>query len=113
MLCQEEEWPSDDSEDDDYDPDRIEHSCSDNMSRSESDASGYSSSFLGSLEDETGKIEERSNRSFDKTLELTGVDSDEINNGEVVCRPRQRAAVDYIKLYDVSNQASFGTTIFF
>ncbi|KAI3443417.1 hypothetical protein Pfo_000082 [Paulownia fortunei] len=100
MLCQEEEWPSDDSEDDDYDPDRIEHSCSDSMSRSESDASDYSSSFLGSLEDETGTVEERSNRSFDNSLELIGVDSDEINSGEVVCRPRQRAAVDYIKLYD-------------
>ncbi|KAK6147436.1 hypothetical protein DH2020_018348 [Rehmannia glutinosa] len=99
MLCQEEEWPSDDSEDDDYNPDRIEHSCSDSMSRSESDASDYSSSFLGSLEDETGIIEERSNRSFD-SLDLIGVDSDEINDGEVVCRPRQRAAVDYIKLYD-------------
>ncbi|KAK6147421.1 hypothetical protein DH2020_018333 [Rehmannia glutinosa] len=99
MLCQEEEWPSDDSKDDDYDPDRIEHSCSDSMSRSESDASDYSSSFLGSLDDETGIIEERSNRSFD-SLDLIGVDSDEINDGEVVCRPRQRAAVDYIKLYD-------------
>ncbi|KAK6139806.1 hypothetical protein DH2020_026482 [Rehmannia glutinosa] len=87
MLCQEEEWPSDDSEDDDYDPDRIEHSCSDSMSRSEPDASDYSSSFLGSLEDETGIIEERSNRSFD-SLDLFGVDSYEINDGEVVSRPQ-------------------------
>ncbi|KAL8483819.1 hypothetical protein ACS0TY_026488 [Phlomoides rotata] len=91
-LCQEEEWPSDDSKDDDYDPDRIEHSCSDRMSRSESDASDNSSSFLGSLE--------LSNGSFDKTMELIGLDSDEINNDEIVYRPRKRATVDYIKLYD-------------
>ncbi|KAH6762477.1 pathogenesis related homeodomain protein A [Perilla frutescens var. hirtella] len=100
VLFQEEEWPSDDSEDGDYDPDRIECSCSGNMSRSASDASQYSSSFMGSLEDEDGRFEERSYRSFDETLELIGVDSDEINNGEVVSHPRQRAAVDYIKLYD-------------
>ncbi|PIN16275.1 hypothetical protein CDL12_11078 [Handroanthus impetiginosus] len=104
MLFPEEEWPSDDSEDDDYDPDRIEHSCSDSISRSDSNASDCSSSFLGSLEDEallaSGRFEERRNRSFDNSLELTGADSDEANSGEVVCRPRQRAAVDYIKLYD-------------
>ncbi|XP_042054154.1 pathogenesis-related homeodomain protein-like isoform X2 [Salvia splendens] len=100
VLFQEEEWPSDDSEDDDYDPDRNERSCSGNMSTSESDASRYSSSFLGSLEDEDGKFEVRSNRSFGETLELIGGDSDEIQNGEVVPHPRQRAAVDYIKLYN-------------
>lgn len=66
------------------------------MSRPESDASANSSSFLGSLE--------LSNGSFGKTMELIGVDSDEINNDEVVYRPRKRATVDYIKLYDVSNQ---------
>ncbi|XP_042049852.1 pathogenesis-related homeodomain protein-like [Salvia splendens] len=100
VLFQEEEWPSDDSEDDDYDPDRNECSCSGNTSTSESDASRCSSSFLGSLEDEDGRFEVRSNRSFDETLELTGGDSDEIQNGEVVSHPRQRAAVDYIKLYN-------------
>ncbi|KAL1549529.1 pathogenesis-related homeodomain protein-like isoform X1 [Salvia divinorum] len=100
VLFQEEEWPSDDSEDDDYDPDRNECSCSGNMSTSESDASQYSSSFLGSLEDEDGRFEVRSNRSFDETLELIGGDSDEIHNDEVVSHPRQRAAVDYIKLYN-------------
>ncbi|KAL6507840.1 hypothetical protein OROGR_024035 [Orobanche gracilis] len=98
MLCLEEEWPSDDSEDDDYDPDSIGPSGSDSMSRSESDAYDYSSSFLGSLEDGTGVREDRKSGSFNNnSLDLVGVDSDD---GEVVCRSRQRAAVDYIKLYD-------------
>lgn len=82
------------------------------MSRSESDASQYSSSFMGSLEDEDGRFEEGINGYGDETLELIGVDSDEIHNGEVVSRPRQRAAVDYIKLYDVRKQASFYALIF-
>ncbi|KAK4414857.1 Pathogenesis-related homeodomain protein [Sesamum alatum] len=100
-LCPEEEWPSDDSEDDDYDPDRIEQSCSESISGSDSGASDYSSSLLGSLEDEPLLASGReTNRSYDNSLELIGVDSDEINNVEVVSRPRQRAAVDYIKLYD-------------
>ncbi|KAL6575216.1 hypothetical protein OROMI_012501 [Orobanche minor] len=98
MLCLEEEWPSDDSQDDDYDPDSIGPCGSDSMSRSESGAYDYSSSFLGSLEDETGIREDRTSRSFNNnSLDLIGVDSDD---GEVVCRSRQRAAVDYIKLYD-------------
>lgn len=109
MLFQEEEWPSDDSEDDDYDPDRIECSLSGNMSTSESDGSQYSSSL--SLEYEDGIFGGRGNRSFDETLALIGVDSDEISNGEVVSHPRQRASVDYIKLYNVRNQASFYTAI--
>ncbi|KAG8376385.1 hypothetical protein BUALT_Bualt09G0058000 [Buddleja alternifolia] len=104
MLCPEEEWPSDDSADDDYDPERIVPSCSDSVSRSEYDVSDCSSSFLGSLEDEPllacGRGEDTSKRSFDNSLELYGVDSDEISSSEVVCRPRQRATVDYIKLYD-------------
>lgn len=79
------------------------------MSTSESDGSQYSSSL--SLEDEDGIFEDGGNRSFDETLELIGVDSDEMNNGEVVSHPRQRASVDYIKLYNVRNQASFHTAI--
>ncbi|XP_047975296.1 pathogenesis-related homeodomain protein-like isoform X3 [Salvia hispanica] len=100
VLFQEEEWPSDDSADDDYDPDRNECSCSGNMSTSKSDASQYSSSFLGSLEDEDERFEVRSNRSFDENLESIGADTDEIHNGGVVSHPRQRPAVDYIELYN-------------
>ncbi|KAL3825618.1 hypothetical protein ACJIZ3_021647 [Penstemon smallii] len=92
-LCPEEEWPSDDSEDGDYDP--VGRSCSGSISRSASDGSDCSSSFQVSLEDETFHAP----GSFDNSLELIGVDSDEIND-EVLCRPRQRGTVDYIKLYD-------------
>ncbi|KAG6437436.1 hypothetical protein SASPL_102353 [Salvia splendens] len=70
------------------------------MSTSKSDASQYSSSFLGSLEDEDGRFEVRSNRCFDETLETIGADSDEVHNGGVVSHPRQRPAVDYIELYN-------------
>ncbi|KAL7096328.1 hypothetical protein ACP275_10G073400 [Erythranthe tilingii] len=91
MSCQGEEWPSDDSEDDDYDPDRKEYSCSESASKSECDASDCSSSFI---------VEERCGKSVDNSLELIGEDSDDINNAEVVSHPRQRASVDYIKLYN-------------
>ncbi|CAA2938159.1 pathogenesis-related homeodomain isoform X1 [Olea europaea subsp. europaea] len=104
MLCPEQEWPSDDSEDDDYDPERIEPSCSDSMASSESDGSEYSSSFLGSLEDEplslSGRNEERRKECQDIYSELIGVDSDENNDGEAVCGRRQRSTVDYLKLHD-------------
>ncbi|XP_073041680.1 LOW QUALITY PROTEIN: pathogenesis-related homeodomain protein-like [Primulina eburnea] len=103
VVCHEEEWPSDDSEDDDYDPEnpeRIEYCYGDSMSGSGDDDSGYNSSFPGSLEDEALLSPGRYEDAKDDSLELNGLDSDEINAGEILCRPRQRAAVDYTKLYD-------------
>ncbi|XP_073274332.1 pathogenesis-related homeodomain protein isoform X2 [Primulina huaijiensis] len=103
VVCHEEEWPSDDSEDDDYDPEnpeRIEYCYGDSISGSDDDDSGYNSSFLGSLEDEALLSPGRYEDTKDDSLELNGLDSDEINAGEILCRPRQRAAVDYTKLYD-------------
>ncbi|KZV49005.1 pathogenesis-related homeodomain protein [Dorcoceras hygrometricum] len=107
IVCHEEEWPSDDSEDGDYDPEnpeRIEHCYSGSVSGSDDDDSEYSSSFLGSLEDEPllspGRYEDTVMETLDYSLKLSGLDSDEINAGEILCRPRQRAAVDYTKLYD-------------
>lgn len=76
------------------------------MSRSESDDSQDNSSFTGSLEDEDGRFEEGIDRYSEETLQLIGVYSDEIHNSEVVSHPRQRAAVDYIKLYDVRNEVT-------
>ncbi|KAL2481830.1 Pathogenesis-related homeodomain protein [Abeliophyllum distichum] len=103
MLCPEQDWPSDDSEDDDYDPERIEHSCSDSIASSDPDDSEYSSSFLGSLEDEplllSGGNEERRKECQDIYSDLIGLDSDEINDGEALCGRRQRSTVDYLKLY--------------
>ncbi|XP_075502147.1 pathogenesis-related homeodomain protein-like isoform X2 [Primulina tabacum] len=103
VVCHEEEWPSDDSEDDDYDPEnpeRIEYCYGDSISGSGDDDSGYNSSFLGSLEDEALLSPGRYEDTKDDSLELNGLDSDEIYAGEILCRPRQRAAVDYTKLYD-------------
>lgn len=77
-LIPDDEWPSDDSEDDDYNPERRENSSSiggagtdDNVSEDE-----FSSNFT--------------------------VGSDESSDAEVVCGRRQRRDVDYRKLYDVS-----------
>lgn len=78
---------------------------SDNISGLDDDDSEYSSSFLGSLEVEAllspGRYEDSTKESLDDSLILNGLNSDEINAGEILCRPRQRAAVDYTKLYDV------------
>ncbi|CAA2969142.1 pathogenesis-related homeodomain isoform X1 [Olea europaea subsp. europaea] len=104
MSFPEQEWPSDDSEDIDYDPERIEPSCSDSMASSESDGSEYSSSLLGSLEDEPYFLsvgnEERKKECLDFYSDLNGVDSDEITYGEAICGRRQRSTVDYLKLHD-------------
>ncbi|XP_073017417.1 pathogenesis-related homeodomain protein-like isoform X2 [Primulina eburnea] len=107
VVCHEEHWPSDDSEDDDYDPEnpeRIEYCYSDCISGSDDDDSEYNFSFLGSLEDEAllspGRYEDTTKESLDDSLILNGLDSDEIKAGEILCRPRQRASVNYTKLYD-------------
>lgn len=104
----EEEWPSDDSEDDDYNPERKENSCSisgagthddasDDASSStslswSSDGQGYSGSGRWGWD---GRVHK--NRSVD-----SGADSDATSDGEIICGRRQRRAVDYKKLYDVS-----------
>ncbi|GER26930.1 pathogenesis-related homeodomain protein [Striga asiatica] len=93
IMCPEEAWPSDDSEDDDYDPDRIKSSDSE----SQPNASECSSSFMVSLEDESGIVLERRIGSSNNSLDVGRADSDD---GEVISRPRQRVAVDYIKLYN-------------
>ncbi|CAL2225854.1 unnamed protein product [Prunus armeniaca] len=76
LLNPDEEWPSDDSEDDDYNPERNENSCSFSM---------------GGTED---------NASDDELSTDVSVGSDESTDGEVVSGRRQRRRVDYKKLYD-------------
>ncbi|KAI4335360.1 hypothetical protein L6164_014012 [Bauhinia variegata] len=96
LLNPEEEWPSDDSEDDDYNPEKRE----DNHSISTEDTDDVASDDLSnspcswSLEGD-----------FSVGKEATGheavnscIDSDE--SGEIACGRRQRKAVDYKKLYD-------------
>lgn len=102
-LNPEEEWPSDDSEDDDYDPERRENSCSCSYSGAatggvESDDTDSSTSLSWSVD---GQETSRSGRCDNQPLD-SGVDSYETSDGEIICGRRRRRAVDYKKLYDVS-----------
>lgn len=78
FLNPDEEWPSDDSEDDDYNPERKEKSCS----------------ISGAGSDD--------NMSDDELSSNSSVASDESTDAEIICGRRQRRDVDYKKLYDVS-----------
>jgi len=118
LLCPEQDWPSDDSEDDDYDPEKVANSYSstDNFeSGSSSEASG--GSMLGSLEDEllalTGKLEDGSGGKDYLSEQIAGSDYEETTDCEVLSGPRQRKAVDYIKLNDVSMLMSISFLAFY
>ncbi|KAJ8568139.1 hypothetical protein K7X08_020861 [Anisodus acutangulus] len=104
-LCPGQDWPSDDSEDDDYDPEKVANSHSSSTDSFESDSSSEASSgsMLGSLEDEllalTGKPEDGSGGKDYLSEQIAGIDYEE-TDFEVLPGPRQRKAVDYIKLND-------------
>ncbi|XP_061964170.1 pathogenesis-related homeodomain protein-like isoform X1 [Populus nigra] len=104
LLNLEEEWPSDDSEDDNYDPERRDNIMSE--AGTDDDASDDTSSptslgcssdgevFLGSRRWEMHGLDFRNNSIY------SSLDSDETSDGEIVCGRRQRRAIDYKKLYD-------------
>ncbi|KAJ8562363.1 hypothetical protein K7X08_011654 [Anisodus acutangulus] len=104
-LCPEQDWPSDDSEDDDYDPEKVANSHSSSTDSFESDSSSEASSgsMLGSLEDEllalTGKPGYGSGGKDYLSEQIAGIDYEE-TDFKVLPGPRQRKAVDYIKLND-------------
>ncbi|XP_027072537.1 pathogenesis-related homeodomain protein [Coffea arabica] len=103
LLCPEEEWPSDDSEDVDYDPEGREFHSPNSMSGSGSDSSvdASSSNSLSSIEDDVLLLSERlDKRHMVSEGNIAGVESDEATDCEVLSGPRQRKAVDYIKLHD-------------
>ncbi|XP_019182380.1 PREDICTED: pathogenesis-related homeodomain protein isoform X2 [Ipomoea nil] len=106
LQCPEHEWPSDDSEDDDYDPEKIENSSSKSTSNRESDDSddASSSTSLGSLEDElfafTGRPEKSIGFENNSADIIAMLDSDQTTDFDVLNGPRQRTSVDYIKLND-------------
>lgn len=103
LLCPEEEWPSDDSEDVDYDPEGREFHSPNGMSGSGSDSGvdTSSSSSLRSIEDDILFLSERlDKRHMGSEDNIAGVESDEATDCEVLSGPRQRKAVDYIKLHD-------------
>jgi hypothetical protein len=102
LLNQEEEWPSDDPEDDDYNPERKEDSNggidTEGNDENASDDDSSSSGSMWSLNGECSLLDEGINLEY---YSANGhIDSDE--SGEIACRRRQRRAVDYKKLYDVS-----------
>ncbi|XP_047149363.1 pathogenesis-related homeodomain protein-like [Vigna umbellata] len=98
LLSPEEEWPSDDPEDDDYNPERKEDSHSINTEGADENASNDSTSSLSlwSLNEECPPADDDLSRQYYSVNSF--IDSDE--SGEIACGRRQRKAVDYKKLYD-------------
>ncbi|XP_047171390.1 pathogenesis-related homeodomain protein isoform X1 [Vigna umbellata] len=97
LLNPVEEWPSDDSEDDDYDPERKEDSHNINMEGTNDSASDdlSSSTSLCYSDDEHSPVH---GVSHEYLFANTSIDSDE--SEDKACGRRQRKAVDYKKLYD-------------
>ncbi|KDP41097.1 hypothetical protein JCGZ_03227 [Jatropha curcas] len=104
LLNPEEEWPSDDSEDDDYDPERRENSIS--GAGTDNDACDDSSSATSLGWSSDGEVFSGSrkweidNTDFRNQSIYSSLDSDETSDGEIMSGRRQRRAVDYKKLYD-------------
>ncbi|KAK7265216.1 hypothetical protein RJT34_32832 [Clitoria ternatea] len=97
LLNPEEEWPSDDSEDDDYNPERKEDSHNINTEGTDDSASDdlSSSTSLCYSDGECSPIDGVSHENFPV---YSSIDSDE--SEDKACGRRQRKAVDYKKLYD-------------
>ncbi|KAK7388141.1 hypothetical protein VNO78_22948 [Psophocarpus tetragonolobus] len=97
LLNPEEEWPSDDSEDDDYDPERKEDSHNINTEgTNDSEPNDLSSATsLCSSDGECFPVDAVGHEYFSIN---SSIDSDE--SEDKACGRRQRKAVDYKKLYD-------------
>ncbi|XWS71000.1 hypothetical protein CRYUN_Cryun03dG0099200 [Craigia yunnanensis] len=98
-LNPEEEWPSDDSEDDDYDPERRENSCSISGAATAGDGSDDTVSSMSLSWSVDGEGFSGSGRRENHPVD-SGADSYETSDGEMICHRRRRRAVDYKKLYD-------------
>ncbi|KAK7329150.1 hypothetical protein VNO77_23297 [Canavalia gladiata] len=96
VLNPEEEWPSDDPEDDDYDPERKEDIHSVNTEGADENVSDDLSSYSRPLNSECSPVDECVSHEYYSVNSCA--DSDEF--GEIACGRRQRKAVDYKKLYD-------------
>lgn len=98
-----EEWPSDDSKDDDYDPETNEKKCSRSGIEESMSDDACSSSGLFWSSDEASSLS--GSRKYDK-VNVAGspinINSDDTDNLEVTSHRRQRRDVDYKKLHDVS-----------
>ncbi|XVE68249.1 hypothetical protein DITRI_Ditri09bG0053000 [Diplodiscus trichospermus] len=98
-LNPEEDWPSDDSEDDDYDPERRENSCSISGAAADGDESDDTDSSTSLSWSVDGEEFSGSGRPENHPVD-SGADSYEISDIEIICGRRRRRAVDYKKLYD-------------
>ncbi|KAK7303935.1 hypothetical protein RJT34_14859 [Clitoria ternatea] len=98
LLNPEEEWPSDDPEDDDYNPNRKENSQLINTGGTDDNATEYlsGSSNLSYLSGEHSPADDDISHEYYSVNSC--MDSDE--SEEIACGRRQRRAVDYKKLYD-------------
>ncbi|XP_044464922.1 pathogenesis-related homeodomain protein isoform X3 [Mangifera indica] len=102
LLNQEQDWPSDDSEDDDYNPERRENSSSISGVGTDDDASS-STSLSWSSDGETFSKSmrwEMEGNDYKQYSSDSSIGSDENSDGEIICGRRQRRTVDYKKLYD-------------
>ncbi|KAL6523665.1 hypothetical protein OROGR_017268 [Orobanche gracilis] len=98
LLNQEEELPSDDPDDDDYNPERREDSHYANVEGTDDNASfdSSSSTSVWSLNGECSLVDEGINHEYFSVNSC--LDSDD--SGKVACGRRQCKAVDYKKLHD-------------
>lgn len=99
-LNNEADWPSDDSKDDDYDPEMRETGGgnSSNVSGDNDGGGGESISTSLSLSSDGVAL---STGSWEGHRLSNMLEQCETSNEETVCGPRQRRTVDYTKLYYV------------
>ncbi|XP_020275311.1 pathogenesis-related homeodomain protein isoform X2 [Asparagus officinalis] len=103
-LNADEEWPSDDSNDEDYDPELIENSNSRTIEESMCDDASSSSSLLCSSSDVTDyerlDAESKSKKLSEAVDSIISIDPGECSDHEIISFRRQRREVDYKKLHD-------------
>ncbi|KAK1268461.1 hypothetical protein QJS04_geneDACA013956 [Acorus gramineus] len=98
-----EEWPSEDSQDDDYDPERNEESC--NGAGTEGDAtdeSACSSSFYWSSDEGSPRVKFTNRNPSNASLfdSMTSINFEDTSDVEIMNCRRRRKDVDYKKLHD-------------
>ncbi|KAK9665154.1 hypothetical protein RND81_14G093900 [Saponaria officinalis] len=105
-VNREQEWPDDDSDDNDYNPETGEiysssrcNAMDDSGSREESSTSSSSCSLESEVYWESGLSTESNEISSDKRHLHHNCVAD-CNDNDVISGPRKRSAVDYKKLYD-------------
>ncbi|KAK7281173.1 hypothetical protein RIF29_08920 [Crotalaria pallida] len=99
LLNAEEEWPSDDPDDDDYNPERREDNHSADADGTDDDNASFdssSSTSLWSLNGNCSPVDEGIGHEYYSVNSC--IDSDD--SGHIACGRRQRKAVDYKKLHD-------------